>query len=160
MWDCQLSVNLYQLVSTSIKLPVSSKWQKVTLQEYWLFGCLGQRSRTWAHSKFSEAEQLGLFQCNFLFALYQSSCSGLNSQLKFRTVSWNHHKSQQTCVWTKQWQECSSWLTGSNLLFAFSAYGMGKEGHKSSGLLLAGLLWVTCLDDYSKDWPPLAKMLH
>ena len=49
-----------------------------------------------------------------------------------------------------------------NLLvfFAVSAYGMGKEGQKSSGLSLAGLLLVTCSDGHPKDWPVLAKMVH
>ena len=37
---------------------------------------------------------------------------------------------------------------------------MGKKGQKSSGLLLAGLLLVTCCDGHTKDWLALAKKLH
>ena len=52
------------------------------------------------------------------------------------------------------------WLTGSNLLFAVSAYGMGKECQKSSSLLLASLILVTCYDGHPKVLPTWAKMLH
>ena len=89
--QCQLSanVNQYQLVSTSIKLVVSSECQKVTFsstpQEKWLFGCLWLRPRIRAHYKPSvlEAEQLlGLFQYIFLLFLYQFPSSNLGYKLK------------------------------------------------------------------------------
>ena len=73
-------------------------------------------------------------------------------------ISWNQRKSQQTGIWTRQ--DFPSWLTGSNLLFAVSSYGMGKEGQKGWDLSLAGLLLVTCSDGHPKDWPVLAKMVH
>ena len=51
------------------------------------FGYLWLRSRIRAHNKPSEAEQLlGLFQCNFLFALYQSSSSNWHCELKSTKV--------------------------------------------------------------------------
>ena len=123
----------------------------MTLQEKWFFGYRWLRSGIRAQNKLSEAEQLlGLFQCNLLFALYQSS--SLNSHSK--------PEINEGCTWTSQ--DFSSWLAGSNLLCAVSAYGMGKEGQKSSGLSLAcpRLLLVTCCDGRPMDWPALAKMLH
>ena len=84
----QLSVNLYLLVSTSIKLAVFSKCQKVAFSSdssinMFCFGCLWLRSRIRAHNKLSEAKQLlGLFQYIVLLSLYQSSSSCLHYKLK------------------------------------------------------------------------------
>ena len=58
-------------------------------------------------------------------------------------------------VWTRQ--DFSSSLIGSNVFHPVSNYGMGNQDQKSSGLLLACLLLVTCLDVHPKDWPALYK---
>ena len=80
-----------ELVATSIKLPVSSTWQKITFSSDYLrkmaFCCLWHTSRTRAHNKLSEAEQLFklfLFQYIVLLALHQSSC--LNSHCKLKST--------------------------------------------------------------------------
>ena len=90
---------------------------------------------------------------DLLFALYQSSGLNSNCKLKFTKVL------ADLCLPGTR-QDFSSWLTGSNLLFAVSTYGMGKEGQKSSVLSLAGLLLMAECDSHSKDWPALAKMLN
>ena len=105
--QCQLSVkfNHCQLVSivsttSSIKLPVSSKWQKshlfrVTLQEKWLFGCLWHRSRSWIQelelttSSLRQNSSWASFSATFsVIALYQSSCLNLHCKLKSASLSW------------------------------------------------------------------------
>ena len=87
-------INYYQLVSNCLSLQIDKKSPfRLTLQEKWLFGCHWHRSRTRAHNrdKLSEAEQLlGLFHCNFLFALYQPSCSSSHCKLKSTKVPADH----------------------------------------------------------------------
>ena len=113
-----LLLNKYQVACLYKVTNLKKSPFQVTLQEKWLF----------CHNKPSEAEQLlGLFQCNLLFPV---------SILKLKFVSSNQRMYQWTCVWTKQ--DFFSWLTGSNLLFAVNAYGMGKEGEKSLGLSTRG----------------------
>ena len=46
-----------------------------------------------------------------------------------------------------------TWTRHPYLLFTVSSFGMGKEGQKSSGLLLACLLSVAWYDGTPKDWP-------
>ena len=152
--QCQPWYNFDTIWYSSIKLADSSKsrvgqkkwqkspfqWQKspfqVTLREKWLFGCFWIRSsRIRACNKLPEAEQLlDLCQYIILFALH--------FQALICTISWNQWKAIWTCLWTRQ-VFCSQ-LTGSDLIFAVSAYGMGKEGQKSSGLTRACLLPVAC----------------
>ena len=70
----------------------------------------------------------------------------INFQALIRTISWNRWKAIRTCLWTRQ--DLCSPLTGSDLIFAVSAYGMGKEGQKSSDLTGA------CLLPGLQSWPP------
>ena len=67
----------------------------------------------------------------------------INPQAPLHTVSWNWHKSRQTCIWTRL--DFLSSLSGSNLIVAGSAYGTQKGRpeklrtllslYKSSGLV-------------------------
>ena len=130
-----------KFISTSIKLADSSKWQKsrfqVCLQEKWLFGCFWIRSRIRAFNKLSEAEQLlDLSQYIFLFALHH-----IFALHQFSSSIWH----------------CKL-VTGSDLVFAVSAYRMGTEVQKHYGLSRACLLPVSCQDGHPKDRPTLAKM--
>ena len=66
----------------------------------------------------------------------------INFQALILTISCNRWKAIRICLGTRQ-DFCLP-LTGSDLIFAVSAYGMGKEGQKSSGLTRACLLPVAC----------------
>ena len=119
----QVCINQHQVVSTSIKL--FFKLTKVTFSSgssrkmaFWLF--LDQRIR--ACIKLPEAVQL-LDLCHCVSTSFSLPC--INSQALICTISWNQSKASQTCLWTRQ-DFCSP-LTGSDLIFAVSACGMGKE---------------------------------
>ena len=127
----------------------------MTLQETRLFGCLWLRSRIRDSNKLSGAEQrstaLGPVSVHHSLQVW---C--INPQALIGTKSWNWRNSRRTCVWTEQDFLLS--ITRSDLFFAVSAYGTGKEDQKSSGLSSAflrsqagcdghrrtGKLWTKC----------------
>ena len=124
--QCQLSVNQYQLVS-SLYQPVSS-WQALQSDKSHLFKWLFEKNGFLAVS----GSNLGLelvtssLRQNSSWTCVSTSFSlpCINFQALIRTISWNRWKAIRTCLWTRQ--DLCSPLTGSDLIFAVSAYGMGK----------------------------------
>ena len=107
--QCQLSVNQYQLLTTSIKLPVVSTCNKlVTLQSdkshffKWLVKKNGYLFVSGSDLGF-ELLTSSLRQnssCTCVCTSFYLPC--INSQAVFSTISWNQWKSSLSCLWTGQ----------------------------------------------------------
>ena len=122
------SITSYQLVSTRIKLVVSSKCQKVTFSS--------DSSRKMAIWQSSQQQALLGRTALGPVSVHHSLCPVSIPKLIeaiICTISRNQRRSQRISVWRKQ--DFSASLTGSDQLFADSAYGMGKEGQKRLGPL-------------------------
>ena len=154
--QCQFASTSINSASSWLPLPSDkSHLDKWLLKEN---GCLAVCATLWcrsqirAHSKLSEAEKLlDVSQYIFLFTMYQSSSSDLHFERK-SVLSF--------LTWVGTIQVFFLLLSWSNKHFAGSAYGIGKECQKSSGLSLACPLPVACKDGNPKDWPAWAKMFH
>ena len=137
--QCQSWYKLDRRRYSCIKLADSSKWPKspfqVTFQKKGILAVSG--SDLWLELVTSSLRQNSSWTC----VSTPFSLPSINFQALILTISWNRLKAIRTCFWTRQ-NFCSP-LTGSDLIFAVSTYGMGKEGQKSSGLTRACyFLWL------------------
>ena len=163
-FKCQLSVNLYQLVSPQYQIGYLLQVRKVTLSsDSWrkcLLGCLLCRSRIRAHYIFWGQNSLSSWIC--LSTSFCQPC--INPQALIRIVSILMAEINENPVWPEFGQALqifSSLLTcWSNTHFAVSAYGIGNEGQKSSDFSLACVFPVAWQDGNPKDWPAWANLKY
>ena len=158
--QCQLASTWISINSASSWLPLPSDKSHL---DKWLLkknGCLAVCATLWcrsqigAHTVANSLRQKSSWIC--LSISFSLLC--INPQALICTLRGNQWKS--FLIWVGTIQVFLLLLTWNNRHFAGSAYGIGKECQKSSGLSLACLLPVACKDGNPKDWPAWAKMFN